>query len=243
MQSALSNLEGALAAYGRSLEIDPAVPAGRIKLGRAYFSNNRVQEALVELERATQEAPDNSDAYLSLSEVRLAGAQWEEAVAAAERAIKLGATDPRALYLLGTALVRLGRREQGQERLQEFARVEAGFQDAKSREREIASINTAAIAALRDGDGNAAIKHLSEGIMRFPDAARLHMNLALVESRMGRHEKAVEILESMLEHGRGRSFLIHRNLAEEYEMVGNPAASHRHRDIYLETRESELILK
>jgi len=195
----------------------------------------------VEFERAVAETPDSSEAHLHLSETYLAAGRWEPAAAAAERAIKLGASDSRALYLLGTALIRMGRREQGQERLQEFARVESGFKDAAQRSRDIAAISTAAVAALRDADGDAAIKHLTGGITRYPDDARLRMNLAIAQSRLGRHQGAIETLESTLERGIGRRFLIHKNLADEYETVGNMEASQRHRKIYLDTREAELV--
>ena len=84
-----------------TLELDPATPAGRVKLGKAYRSDNRLEEALAEFERAIAETPDDSEAYLSLSEVRLGSGQWEQAAAAAERAIELATSDPRALYLSG----------------------------------------------------------------------------------------------------------------------------------------------
>jgi tetratricopeptide (TPR) repeat protein len=242
MQSALTNLAGAVAAYQRSLEVDPAVPQGRVKLGRAYFSDNRLKEALAEFERAIRETPDNSEAHLSLAEVRLGSGQWEEAMAAAQRAIELGTSDVRALYLSGTAMIRMGRLEQGQERLREFARVEAGFLDAKARNREADAINIAAIAALRDGDGDAAIQHLTQGITKYPDAGRLHMNLAIVQSRLGRPQMAIQILESMLDRGIGRRFLIHKKLSDEYLVLGNMEASGRHRKIYLDTREAELLV-
>ena len=242
MQSALTNFDGAVAAYQRSLEVDPAAPEGRVKLGRAYFSDNRMKEARTEFERAIAETPDNSEAYLSLSEVHLGSGQWEQAAAAAERAIELATSDPRSLYLLGTALVRMGRREQGQERLQEFARVEAGFQDEKSRSREIDAINIAAIGALREGAGTAAIRLLTEGIGRYPDSGQLQMNLAIVQSQLGLTQMAIETLESMLERGIGRRFLIHKQMAQQYQILGNMEASSRHRKIYLDTREAELIM-
>jgi tetratricopeptide (TPR) repeat protein len=239
---ALTNLDGAVAAYQRTLQLDPTAPSGRVKLGKAYFSSNRLEEALAEFDRAITETPDNSDAHLSLSEVHLASGRWEQAASAAERTIKLGASDSRALYLLGTALIRLGRREEGEERLREFARVEAGFEAAKATEREIAAINTAAVEALREGNNNAAIQQLTEGVIHFPDDARLEMNLAIVQSRLGRHQMAVKTLESMLERGIGRRFVIHKNLADEYEVLGNKEASQRHRKIYLDSREAELIV-
>jgi tetratricopeptide (TPR) repeat protein len=242
MQLALANFEAAVAAYKRSLELDPGVPAVPVKLGKAYLASNRLKEAVAEFERATAETPNDSEAHMSLSEARLASGQWELAAAAAERAIKLGASDPRALYLLGTALVRTGRRNEGQERLQEHARVEEGFRNVKDRNREISAISAAAIEALHAGDADAAIKRLSEGLMRYPDAGPLQMNLAMVQSRLGRRQTAVEILLSMLEHGIGRRFLIHMNLADEYDSLGDAEASRRHRKIYRDTLESELIV-
>ena len=242
IQSALLNFDGALTAYQRSLDSDPASPAGRLKLGEAYLSSNRLEEALAEFERAIRETPDDSEAHLSVAEVMLATGQWERAVAAPGRSIELGATDLRALYLLGTALVRTGRREEGQERLREFAQADAGFRDTEHRNREITAISAAAAGALREGNGNSAIEQLTAGITRYPDAARLHMILAMVQSRLGRHQMAIKTLESMLEPKIGRRFLIHKNLADEYKILGDVEASRRHRQIYLDTREEELIV-
>ena len=78
--------------------------------------------------------------------------------------------------------------------------------------------------------------------MKYPDAGRLHMNLAMIQSRLGRQQMAIETLESMLERGIGRPFLIHKKLADEYQVVGNLEASRRHRKIYLDTREAELLV-
>ena len=242
IQMALIDLDAAVRAYERSLDIDPASPEGRIKLGRAYFSTNRVDDALAEYERAARENPDHHEAHLNRAEAHLARGEWGSAAAAAEQAIDLGTTDSRALYLLGTALVRQGRVGDGQERLGEFQGVETGFRDIEHQNREVDATSLAAIGALRAGDGGAAVDYLEEGIALFPDAGRLHMNLAMVQSRLGRREAAVETYERMLELGVGRRFLIHRNLTEEYAALGDLEASERHRAVYLETREDELIV-
>ena len=242
IQMALIDLDAAVRAYERSLDIDPASPEGRIKLGRAYFSTNRVDDALAEYERAARENPDHHEAHLNRAEAHLARGEWGSAAAAAEQAIDLGTTDSRALYLLGTALVRQGRVGDGQERLGEFQGVETGFRDIEHQNREVDATSLAAIGALRAGGGGAAVDYLEEGIALFPDAGRLHMNLAMVQSRLGRRQAAVETYERMLELGVGRRFLIHRNLAEEYAALGDLEASERHRAVYLETREDELIV-
>ena len=237
----LLHIDDALAAYRQALEIAPGWAESRIKLGKAYFAVNRLEEAQAEFERAVREAPGNDDAHLSLSEAYLARGQWAPAAAAAERAIKLGASDSRAIYLLGTALIRTGRREEGQARLREFAKAESDREEVERRYREIDAISLAAIRALREGNSNGAIQQLTQGIASFPDSSRLHMNLAMVLSRVGQHQKAVETLESMLQRTNDRRFLIHMNLADEYEILGDAEASLRHRRIYLDTREAEFL--
>jgi tetratricopeptide (TPR) repeat protein len=239
---ALANVDTAVGAYQRAIELDPTASGVRLKLGKAYFSNSRLEEARTEFERVIAQMPDNTEARVSLAEVHLTAGRWERAAEAAESAIKLGASDSRPLYLLGTALIRMGRTEQGQDRLREFARVEADLESAKSRAREIDAVNAAAIEALRAGSGEAAIRHLTEAIQRYPDDGRLQMTLAIVQGRLNRHQMAIDTLESMLEHRTAPGFLVHKNLADEYELIGNLEASRRHRTIYLDTRETELLL-
>ncbi len=242
IQSALTDFDAAIAAFERSLEIDPAASDGRIKLGQAYFRNNRIDDALAQYERAAAEDSDDHEAHLNLAEAYLAGGEWEPAAAAAEQAIDRGTSEPRALYILGTALVRLGRIEDGQERLREFQNVESEFRDIEHRIREVDATSVAAIGALRAGDGVAAVNYLEKAIALFPDAGRLHMNLAMVLSRLGRPEAAVGTYEQMLELAVGRRFLVHKNLAEEYAALGDLEASERHRAVYLATRDDELIV-
>jgi tetratricopeptide (TPR) repeat protein len=231
MHAAMSNLDAALAAYQRA--------KARVKTAKAYSSLGRLEEAIAELQRASQDAPKNADVQLSFSEALVATGKWQEAAASAERAIDLGVTDSRALYLLGTALVRMGRREQGQERLTEFARVEAEFEAAAQRNREIGAISIAAAEALRSGDGKSAEEQLTRGIDRYRDSDRLYISLAVVQSRLGRHQPAITTLESMLNRRLGRSFLIHKMLATEYETLGNIEMARQHRKTYLDAREAE----
>jgi len=65
--------------------------------------------------------------------------------------------------------------------------------------------------------------------------------LAMVLSRVGQHQRAVEILESMLKRTNEGRFLIHKNLADEYRILGDVEASRGHRQIYLDTMEAEFF--
>jgi predicted Zn-dependent protease len=237
----LNHTNDALAAHRQAVQIAPGWADGRIKLGKAYLQIDRLEEAQVELERAARETPNNSEVHLGLAETYLARGAWESAAASAQRAIVLGAADARALYLLGTALIRTGRNEEGQARLREFAKAESNRQEVERRYRDIDAISVAAIRALREGDGDGAIQQLNQGIGSYPSSSRLHMNLAMVLSRVGRRQTAVETLESMLKRTNEGRFLIHKNLADEYKILGDEEASRRHRQIYLDTREAEFF--
>jgi predicted Zn-dependent protease len=136
----------------------------------------------------------------------------------------------------------MGQIEQGQEHLKEFAKVESGFQEAEHRSRDIEAISVAAIRAYKEGKGDAAIKQLNQGIAMYADSDRLQMNLAMVQSRVDQHKDAVKTLESMLDRKLGRQFLVHMNLADEYGILGEAELQRRHRQIYLETREDELLV-
>jgi tetratricopeptide (TPR) repeat protein len=239
--SAMSRVDDALAAYRQAVELSPGWPEARIQLGKAYLAGNRLEEAEAEFGRAVQESPDSDEAQLSLSEAFLAQGKWERAAAAASRAIASGSSESRARYLLGTALIRMDRREEGQARLREFAQLEADSQEVERRYREIDAISLAAIRTLREGDGEGAIEQLQQGIRSYPDSSRLHMNLAMVFSRVGRRRNAVETLESMLQRSNRGRFLIHKILAEEYAALGDAEAGRRHRQIYLDTREAEFF--
>ena len=68
------------------------------------------------------------------------------------------------------------------------------------------------------------------------------MNLALVLSRTGKHQMAIETLESMLRRTNAGRFLIHKHLADEYKILGDAEASGRHRQVYLNTMEAEFMM-
>jgi tetratricopeptide (TPR) repeat protein len=242
IQSELNHSDDALKAYRQAVELAPELSDGRIKLGKAHFASSRLGEAQAEFERAARDTPNNIEAHLGLSGVYLARGDWKQAAAAAERAVKLNASNSRSLYLLGTALIRMDRREEGQARLQEFAKIESRIQEVERRNVAIDAISLAAIRALREGNGNGAIQKLIQGIGSYPDSSRLHMNLAMVLSRVGQHQMAVETLESMLKRTNAGRFLIHKHLADEYKILGDTEASLRHRQIYLDTREAEFIV-
>jgi len=240
--TALFEYDQALEAYARAVELDPTTPGGRLKLARAYFNNDQIDEALAQFTQAIQDAPEESAGYLGLAETYLALGRWDETATAAERAIELGTTDSRALYLSGTALARTGEQEKGRERLQEFSEVDALLSEGEHDDREVQAISVSATNAYQDTGPETALEILIDGVRMYPASGRLRMNLGILQSRLDLHEAAVETFESMIADGVGRQFMVHKNLAAEYETLGDDAASGRHQQIYLDTREAELIV-
>ena len=242
IQTGLAHLDEAFSAYRQAVEIAPESTEARIQLGKAYFDSNRLSDAQIEFEHAVRGSPKNKEAHLGLSATYLARGVWEKAAASAELAVKLDSSNSRALYLLGTALIRMDRRQEGQSRLREFAKIEASIQEVERRYVDIDAISLSVIRTLREGNGDEAIQKLIQGIASYPDSSRLHMNLALVLSRTGKHQMAVETLESMLRRTNSGRFLIHKHLADEYKILGDGDASGRHRQVYLNTMESEFMM-
>ena len=62
---------------------------------------------------------------------------------------------------------------------------------------------------------------------------RFTLNAAGRLSRIGRHKAAVDTLQKMLSLGMD-SFLVYRNLAQEYKLLGDMEASRRHEVVYLQ---------
>jgi len=75
------------------------------------------------------------------------------------------------------------------------------------------------------------------------DEARISLSLGLAQAKLGRHRDAAETFQAMIERGIN-DFLIHRNLALQYELLGD-SRSLEQRAIYLQKYDSALkaILK
>ena len=83
---------------------------------------------------------------------------------------------------------------------------------------------------------------LSEGIREYPLNARLHLKLGLVQSRLGLHREAAQTLETIVRMQLD-DFLVHRQLAREYEHLGNKEGAQQQRVIYLQRYDAALQTK
>jgi tetratricopeptide (TPR) repeat protein len=242
MHLALFDYDAAIEAYQRVLEIDPSAAFGHKKLGIAYVSTSRLEEALAQFHEAAADAPDDASIPLEIAETLFSMGEAAEAVEAVDRAIELGTTDPSVLFIRGRALVVDGRVEEGQAQIREYQQIDADLRAAQTRDRNIVATMNRALQAYRDGDPEAALDVLEQGLAMYPDAEKFHMTSGVILGRRGRYTDAIDRFEGMLANGLGRPFLVHLQLAEWYRALGDEEAGRRHQEIYEQTRETELVI-
>src|SRR5262249_33426076 len=134
------------------------------------------------------------------------------------------------------ALLRDGHREEGEIELERFRKLEAHDRDEEVRARTILVILHTAVAGLENGQEEAALEALREGIHSHPDSPSLQLNVGIIQSRLGRHGDAIKTFQAMIDQGFQNQdyFLVHLNLSREYGILGDRKASQLHRLIYLQ---------
>ena len=240
MHTILAEFDEAADDYRRALEIDPATPGGHVSFGQMYYLSNRLDEALEQYGRAVGIEPDDFALQVNLAEAHIALGQWPEAAAAADTARRIDPSQPRSLYLRGTALVRMGDTDAGRRDLEEFARLERESQDEEHRLREAEAVNSDAVAALLAGEPEAAVDLFREGIAAHPEDRALRVNLGLTHIRLAQHRQAADVLQTAVDLGITDHYLVHEKLAEVYRALGDTISSQRHEAIYLEKRDADL---
>ena len=98
-------------AFRGMLQIDPEYIPALLRLGLVYNAQGRFEEAAQNIRRVTGRQPTNALAHEILAEALYGGKNYEEAVAAAERALKLTPDSPEAHYFAGLARASLGQRD------------------------------------------------------------------------------------------------------------------------------------
>jgi tetratricopeptide (TPR) repeat protein len=87
-----------------------------------------------------------------------------------------------------------------------------------------------------------AMALLREGIREYPLNARLYLKLGLIQSRFRLHREAAETFETMIRMQLD-DFLVHRQLAREYEQLGNKEGGRQQRVLYLQRYDAALQTK
>jgi tetratricopeptide (TPR) repeat protein len=241
MNAFLVRFDDAVTAYKSSLELNPNNHKSLVGLADVYFRRGRLDDALAAYTRVIAASPQSSAVQHGLAGTLLQMGRFSEAATAAQRALELDPRERKSLYVLGIALIRDGHSEQGEPLLQEYERLEANALAAEKQRREILELNRSAAVKLVEGQGDEAIQLFQRALDLHPERAdegRIRLSLALAQAKLGRHREAAETFQAMIDQG-ASDFLIHRNLAAQYELLGDSRAAEQ-RAIYLQKFDAAL---
>jgi tetratricopeptide (TPR) repeat protein len=131
------DLDAAIAAYGRRVELTPNDALAHLDLGDVYRAQDRLDDALAEYLIAALLDPSSIRALTTAAQIHAAAGRDDAAVRLLRRAVTLDPTHLEARYALGRALMRLGQTEEGRRELQVFEQLQQrALQDERRRFQE-----------------------------------------------------------------------------------------------------------
>jgi predicted Zn-dependent protease len=124
--------------------------------------------------------------------------RYPEALEASRRAVASDSQHRSAHYALATALLRIGRPEEGRRELEIFQRMQADAIAAAQRESELKALRLNAARRVSDGDFAAAAPLLRQALTRDPNDAAVHRDLGAALIKVGRFAEAIVVLDQSL---------------------------------------------
>ena len=238
----LVRFDEAIAALTKALELYRGSLGPRLLLGMIYLRRNRLEEAAAEYSRVTSANSKIAAAHEGLAQVKLELGRYAESVTEADRALAIDPGLQRSRYIKAMALIRDGNEREGRTALQDYLQRESEQRIAASRLGAIAELEKKSSSMLSEGRAQEAMAMLTEGIREYPLNARLYLRLGLIQSRLRLHREAAETFETMIRLQLD-DFLVHRELAREYEQIGNKEGGQQQRVLYLQRYDAALQKK
>ncbi len=199
----------------------------KLEFGNLNFRQNKYAEALVLATDLVAREPQNLRAMNLMARAMMKQGQFDKALETLEQAQILSPSNPERLIMIGDAcygkgdlnkalqcyeeaadldpdMIPAAHRQMGQIKL-EMGQVEEAldlFKNSVSEDESAGFFNNAAVAAVRDGKPEQALK-LYETAMRALKTTRLkpliHFNIALSHRRLGDNESAIKHLKKALQ--------------------------------------------
>jgi tetratricopeptide (TPR) repeat protein len=238
----LVRFDEAIAALTKAVEINSASWSPHLLLGKVYLRRNRFEEAAAEYSRVISVNSRIAAAHEGLARVHLELDRYTESATEAGLALAIDPGLQSARYIKAMALIRGGDEREGKTALQDYQQRESEERIASSRLNAIAELEKNCSALLSEARVQEAMALLREGIREYPLNARLHVKLGLIQSRLRLHREAAETFETMVRLHLD-DFLVHRQLAREYEQLGNKEAARQQRVLYLQRYDAALQMK
>ena len=139
------------------------MPTPRV-LGEAYVQQGRDRDAIPQFLAALLVQPKDAASWAALAQSQLRTGEYAAAESAARRAIQIDSARPGAQFALATALIRLGRVDEGSREMERFQRMQAEAQAREAREWELKMLNQEASASLQKGEQEQALAALTAAV-------------------------------------------------------------------------------
>ena len=234
IRAELADFEQAVSAYKKALEFTPDSAEARLGLGDVYLREGKPDDALAEYGPVAAASPQSVPAQFRVADANLRLGNYPEAAAAAAKALAIDPKHQRARYIRATALLRMDQKEEGDKELELYRKLETENRAETDRGRNVVVLNRGAAGKFLEGKPEEAIDMFREIIETFPDASSQYLNLGMAQSKLGRHQAAVDTFQKMLSLGMDDGFLVYWNLSQEYRILGDMDASRRHEVVYLQ---------
>ena len=181
--------------YATSLRLQAGYVSAHYNWGVALLEQNRVADAIVQLEAAVRLAPDHADAHLNLGNALVRAERAAAALPRYETSLRLRpAAD--AHVNLAVALAALGRQRAADAQLEAALRLDPSF--APARLQLARNLSRAGLALAQGGLLAEAVAPLTRATQIQPDLIEAHANLGNVLLLSGRPAEAIRAYEAAL---------------------------------------------
>lgn len=163
------------------IELLPENPVGWSNRGNSRVSQNKLQEAIADFDKAIELAPDAADPYLNRGTALEGLGQWDKAIADYQRVLELDPNDAMAYNNLGNAKAGQGRWEDAIVDYQKATELAPNFAFARA---------NYALALYQIGQREEAIRTLRNIIRKYPQFPDVRAALTAVLWAEGRQGEA-----------------------------------------------------
>jgi tetratricopeptide (TPR) repeat protein len=230
LQQGEQDLESAARSFAARADLVPNDRQAHLDLGKVFFLQGEDVQARAEFEIALLLNPSDAEAHTSLGQIHLRGARYEEAADASRRALEIDAGHREARYVHATALLRMGRQDEGSAELQVFQRLQAEDAAARARAFELGRLRREATVSLAAGDHANAVTLLQRALVLEPTAAASHLDLGVALLENGQAAAAVDRLNTAA--ALNAPLDVHRHLARAYAVLGRKDESQKEQAAY-----------
>jgi tetratricopeptide (TPR) repeat protein len=210
--------ESAFDAFRRAVRADPNVPDLHAELARTHLEFDRRDAAYAEFVASLLIDPADPNAYLGIGQLHLGAGRYADAITALEHLVRLQPAFAAARHMLGNALMRVGRTEEGARELAAFQQLETAAADHRRRTMAAGVVREEAMLRAAQGDVERAVSLWQQLIKLEPDVAAHHAALGALLAGARQPGAALPHLERAAALGAAPD--VYRNLAAVYAALG-----------------------